>query len=294
MKKMILILISLILVIPIYAEKKDKKELPDEVRDKAKIIAEKKKPPSRTFVSENGKYIVTVEYKDWKSVYTGEGVVTYIARNKKGEILSRFISDVVPIRCIVVNNGNIISFGGNYVDKVFYNKICFYNINGDLLKAHNIKITILGAAKISKNNKYFVLAYQYLGQKHLSLFDINSGKKLWDIPLEFRPHEVGISNNGQWIVVVGMREVVLFDNMSRKYFEEKIKGKGILLLEYINTDGTEFEIKERVSKLIGLKENREGIYERYISRRFIYENNKGKVRLKKVIKCKKGTRSKEK
>ncbi|RLD17386.1 MAG: hypothetical protein DRI36_03950, partial [Caldiserica bacterium] len=100
MKKMILILISLILVIPIYAEKKDKKELPEEasekVQSKGKILGPNiilkddkliignriikfDKLDNKYYISNNKKYIAVKSVIRTKSItlYDNEGNILW-------------------------------------------------------------------------------------------------------------------------------------------------------------------------------------------------------------------------
>jgi hypothetical protein len=257
-------------------------------------VATQENPPSLEVISSSGNYVVQVDYEDFNS-WRGHGKAYYTIKNKDGEVLDKFSSEISPLEVFVSNQGNIVAFGGDRTEKIFIDKICFYDVKGNLLKTHIVNITIPGGQVISDDGKYFVLGYQYGGRKSLSLLNVETGEKMWELSLDVRPDEVMISNNGKWIVAVGslksewgngkilfvVEKIILFDSSGKKHWEriEKLLPGKTLGLNYINEEGTLFNIREIEFRF----DRQKNVREEFITKEIIYKNAEGRVEIEKII-----------
>ena len=252
----------------------------------------KQKPPSREFYSENKEYNVIVDYEKWG----GAGNAQYTVKNKNNETISAFSTNVAPRIVRISNTGErIIAFGGNWNDVEFINKICFYDKNGKEFKRYSVEILAISGMGISSNGKYFILGYELGSKGQLALFNVITGDKLWDIPMAFRPDEVAITGNGEWIVAIGNikdhwvnknyvsseKEIVLLDIKGEiKYSDIKeLHNGGHLLIAKINEEGTEFNIMERESIRIETSDVHRPEFDRRIKRIYNYKKIDGKIKL---------------
>lgn len=225
------------------------------------IIGAAQKLEPKTFKSQNGEYVVTVEYEDWLS----KGKAHYIIKNKGEKKLNVFNTDISPYNLCISNDGQrIVVLGGDWAEKVIIDKIAFYDFRGNMLGVCSVKITVPGGTAISEDGKCFVFGYQYRGKKVLSMFNLNTGRMDWEVPLEIYPHEVLISDKGEWIIIHGSgRKIILFNKEGKKYWEEVLQD--IKKIQKISLDGTSFEVEEKSGK------------------KRIYKNIEGKVNLEKIV-----------
>jgi hypothetical protein len=264
---------------------------------------------SKEFKSENGEYVVTVGYEDWG----GQGNAHYTAKDKEGEIISKFTTDVAPFFVYVSNNGKrLIAFGGDWTENAFIDKMIFYDFKGNIIKKYDLDVSLDGESSFSKDGKIFVvgLGYDLLDYlKHLDrkkiqrinvlvLFNVSSGEIIRQIPIEGIENicEIILSHDAEWILMRGDLKdywkngefvfaeyiILLFDKNGKKHWEEVIgipAGK-ILRFGEFSGDGTSFEVYEIMCEYDEKKE----IHKYTVDKKTMYKNVNGKVKLEKTIK----------
>lgn len=254
--------------------------LSEQTNEKEKSVEEKRKTKTITFTSQNGQYVVRVEYEDWNSWCRGDGTAKYVIKNRKGTILNKFVG-LAPIYVLMTNNGKrIIAYLGHWcADDAMVRKIAFYKSNGTLIKQYEAKCEGLGGtaltrlSKLSPDNNYFAICHYDVNYKHfLSLFNVKTGKREWKIPMEFHFGEMSISNNARWIVVTeywreeSHYKVILIDKKGRKCWEDISKFP--IRIIAISPGGETFKLT--------VKKQVEG---KLVTRKRIYRNIGGKVEL---------------
>lgn len=215
--------------------------------------------PSTKFVSENSKYTVTINYEK----FGGTGKATYLIGNEKGESLGFFVANMSPRVVYISNAGNrLISFGGNWTEEEYLNRMTVYDFKGNVISYYQTKKPLLARRSIGLSNSGDVFALGVLhnfqkyvnenkveNEKVIVLFDSSTGKIRKQIPFAqggyFR--SIAISDNAEWIAVsfpISYEEdgLVMMDKTGT------IKGrhsyKGMLRIKNMSSDGKDFEVEE--------------------------------------------------
>ncbi|OGR77009.1 MAG: hypothetical protein A2X32_06925 [Elusimicrobia bacterium GWC2_64_44] len=200
---------------------------------------------TRDFSSKNKAFRLAVSY----SGTGGAGRARAVLTGAGGKNISSFEADRPPFSVTLSGDGRrLFFFFGAWGQSVSIFGVDVYSSAGERLASHQVRMDGPAGEDFSDDNSVYALGTEQAGARAILLFDVKSGRLLWNKKFKERLAGLKFSGDGSRLLALfsvdGAWRPVIYDKAGRELGRAELKGTGHLAPRVFSRDGTAFELWE--------------------------------------------------